>query len=803
MTSKSAEFSKRAANMHPPPEPAIPNPQHDSTQDTGQTHPLPVQSQPASILVAQGSNIPPVPRSLNNMGPTNLPDAMRNLQLCKNLEEELPLNPSDATNDRQLRENGLFDDDQTHLSNSSTKLTSFDSKSMASVTTFGMDEKDSLRPDDSASVQAVDEDDYLASMASTSNVPGLLSINPIPNALVTGGLIPTESQRPGGENPRLTAVLSSAAAVSLNPGEPTLHGFPCDPDEKLMEAMNSPKDRLLLLQLEEKIISFIKNSTDGSLELPPCNSFGRLLAHKLGDYYHLTHFVDNNVTSVRLHRTPWSRLPTPLSMLQAANTNTPPLTAPTMKIMRRIGQMGEKGSVGGSTAPSSSVPSKTVSESGVDTPNEDERDDNTSSAGATPAKDRSALTREEREAKYQEARERIFRDFPESKSDSPSTGGNSPDVSRSSSKAGRKKPQRQRPSNDDGFEARSQFNAYYTHPHLPGGQLMFNNIPQEGIAAPHNYYLFGQTSPNVGIPFPPGNPGNSLYTPPGNPNALPQYSPVSTHHAQAAWSGGQSPQANTGFLPYYQPAQMSPVMPHQSTRSSPRSNTYGLSNSPQFTQQSPTWGQSSFPPNFISSSPGRPSPPVHWPSMPPNPMAYNPMPYPHHSGPNQSFIPSKSTQSSPMGMSRPRMNQQHRSFTPSGSPLSSYPDHTSQPTTFPRYGHGPINSNSWPNSRDHSRPGVNKTLPAQSVKGVPSSHQSGHRNHHENPDSIAKWGTPSHLPPKPPPPEMPFHIDTTNRATAAPAPDIPHVASPKTSGPFVVSGAPTHNPQSLGDSSAK
>lgn len=45
-----------------------------------------------------------------------------------------------------------------------------------------------------------------------------------------------------------------------------------------------------------------------SLELPPSNAFGRLLAHKLGDYYHLTHFVDNNVTSVRLHRTPFCRL---------------------------------------------------------------------------------------------------------------------------------------------------------------------------------------------------------------------------------------------------------------------------------------------------------------------------------------------------------------------------------------------------------------------------------------------------------------------------------------------------------------
>ena len=61
------------------------------------------------------------------------------------------------------------------------------------------------------------------------------------------------------------------------------------------------------------IVTFLKGLAnmvirEQSLELPPSNAFGRLLAHKLGDYYHLTHFVDNNVTSVRLHRTPFCRL---------------------------------------------------------------------------------------------------------------------------------------------------------------------------------------------------------------------------------------------------------------------------------------------------------------------------------------------------------------------------------------------------------------------------------------------------------------------------------------------------------------
>lgn len=60
--------------------------------------------------------------------------------------------------------------------------------------------------------------------------------------------------------------------------------------------------------MRQFVVLIAKPQREQSLELPPSNAFGRLLAHKLGDYYHLTHFVDNNVTSVRLHRTPFCRL---------------------------------------------------------------------------------------------------------------------------------------------------------------------------------------------------------------------------------------------------------------------------------------------------------------------------------------------------------------------------------------------------------------------------------------------------------------------------------------------------------------
>lgn len=182
----------------------------------------------------------------------------------------------DGRGNGALQLNAAFDDDQTHLSNSSTKPTSFDSKSMASVTTFAMDEKDSLRPDDSASVQAVDEEDSFSGPASgapnsvtgseagargyrdlfressTQKIRGILGG---PHRLPDGnihisGPIPPDSVSnnfviPGSED-----------FQNLKP----LHGFPDGPDEKLLEAMNSPKDRLMLLQLEEKVRNFIQDS---------------------------------------------------------------------------------------------------------------------------------------------------------------------------------------------------------------------------------------------------------------------------------------------------------------------------------------------------------------------------------------------------------------------------------------------------------------------------------------------------------------------------------------------------------------
>lgn len=52
--------------------------------------------------------------------------------------------------------------------------------------------------------------------------------------------------------------------------------------------------------------------TDGYSEneycLPNCNTFYRMLAHRLADYYLLGHVVDSTMTGVRITRTPYCRM---------------------------------------------------------------------------------------------------------------------------------------------------------------------------------------------------------------------------------------------------------------------------------------------------------------------------------------------------------------------------------------------------------------------------------------------------------------------------------------------------------------
>ncbi|KAJ5489658.1 hypothetical protein N7539_004548 [Penicillium diatomitis] len=693
-----------------------------------------------------------------------------------------------------LKRENSFDDDRTHLSTSSTKMTNFDTKSLASVTTFAMDEKDSVRPDDSASVQAVDEDESLSGVASgaPNSVTGSeAGVRLFRDHFRDNVGIRSREMAPGyGEgNPQDANVMSpdSVASNFANPinletstSAHVVHPFPLHPDEKLATAMESPKDRLVVLTIEEKVRAFIKYSSEQSLELPPNNSYGRLLAHRLGDYYHLTHFVDNNVTSVRLHRTPFSRLPTPLSELYPVSNEKPVHPMPT-KIMRRT---DGRPSAEGSIAASSSVASKAASEAG----STDQDGDRTGSAGSMSAKDRMAMTREEREAKYAEVRERIFRDFPESAKSE--TSGDSTSMSRSSSTTGRKKAAKQRTPLDDGFEARSQFNVYY--PGNPYGNNMsgYNSSVSDGSYSNNVPYMVGPgvAPPNGG--YTPTN-QNMMYSGQMSANGLSQYPARMTPQMNGvqSWQGTGTPQQSP-YQGYSSMNQTSTGLQQAAIKSPQTTGNYMTPNSPQFAQNT-NWANPTYmghPPQHAvhQRTPQTPS----WPNYPAqnaNSATVTPhvATYSYAQYPGQHLNSSFNNSGAPHA--RSHFNPQTRSFVPGDTGAQRHPV-KGVSSRMQAYGNRapPVAQPNWSRFPD---PAPNQSFESFSNANPPRNSSPASQT------SIARWGTPSHLPPKPPPSEVSSDFDIKNRSgsvnIAGATANSNGISGVVNNGPFVVSGGST------------
>jgi hypothetical protein len=164
-----------------------------------------------------------------------------------------------------------LEDDQSHLSSSSTKQQSFDTKSMASVTTFAMDEKESIRPDDSASVRAVEDDEASIgphkeeSLAPHTRNPLRPSTSGVTIAArryhtltLTNpprfGALPVPTIQAEIDEQPPPSEVSSEQQSDAHERAPSL---PVAPDEKLLDALASAKDRLPLLQLEERFLALI------------------------------------------------------------------------------------------------------------------------------------------------------------------------------------------------------------------------------------------------------------------------------------------------------------------------------------------------------------------------------------------------------------------------------------------------------------------------------------------------------------------------------------------------------------------
>lgn len=172
------------------------------------------------------------------------------------------------------------DESQRADSNSElgTKPPSLDGKSITSGTTFALDEKESLRPDDSASVKAAaaDDDDafsFRGPLLPNSRMGSDLAarargiqLGDMPDRrppLITSGSLNhsqgvatphTESS----DQLHAPSKVDMAKITDLSNYMNALHGQ--SPDEKLLGAMSSPKDRLFVLRLEAELIKFVTKS---------------------------------------------------------------------------------------------------------------------------------------------------------------------------------------------------------------------------------------------------------------------------------------------------------------------------------------------------------------------------------------------------------------------------------------------------------------------------------------------------------------------------------------------------------------
>ncbi|KAI4652330.1 hypothetical protein J4E93_002531 [Alternaria ventricosa] len=699
----------------------------------------------------------------------------------------------------------VTEDSSTQLSSSdgSGKPPSIDGKSVASATTFALDEKESLRPDDSASLRAVEEEDVTsppdsvvadsrqgsdhgAARAFRDQLHEIAVMNPQPHRGVPAGRFPTLPNGPQTlYDPNQSLNGAGPMPQPLVNGMPSLNGvpnMPAIPDEKLLEALRSPRDRLFVVKIEQDFIDFIKDSRENELCLPNCNTFYRMLAHRLADYYLLGHVVDNTMTGVKITRTPYCRIPPPVSQMvdPAKGTNTPPVELPARKIMRR-----DDGKSGTNTGANSQNASKTTSEMGGSEGSND----------GEGSKDKAALSREEREARYREARQRIFGS---AESEEPGTAeGNGSgedkdkgkDISRSSSAAGKKKPKKQRNYDDDDFQARSRFNVYYPQ-----------QYPVATYTGDNAVYYNGYPAPGQNAPYATMNPGAS---PPATySNPYPGMMPPEAQ-SQYGWAGQQYQAPNGSMMTYPNYGQMpngydlstdfqrgmssfqSAGMPSQVTpkMANPQMASYqDTYQQPQHMPMNSGWSQPNQQPSFhmgqgaygAQNGPGnRPMSAPHQPPMP----GY---PYGQFASNAYNGKPNRNQHPLPGSYNRGQFNPQTQAFVPGGRnmPFGMQPNMMQGQPQMNGYGGYQMSAQaSMPGQMSRPNPSATSTPPfgsPQSMQGNNSAtsmnrtaSQSGDPGSSQS--SIAKYGTPSHLPRKPPAPAPapPFALPSMTRVPSS------------------------------------
>ena len=544
------------------------------------------------------------------------------------------------------------------------------------------------------------------------------------------------------------------------------------------------------------------------MDLPPCNSFCRLLAHKLADYYALTHFVDNAVSAVRLYRTPYCRTyvaltfplrdyvliidsPTPLSTIvkTLAAERFEPVAQGNVKIMRRrhLARGDRQVSTGDSAANDSAEVSKATSEvgsqsgTGLVSPTE-----------SSLTKDKPSMTREEREAKYKETRERIFKGFESTEAVEMPVTTETVDVnSRNGSRSGKKKQWKNR-NNDGSFEVRSQyslgyngqqylpasqehaadpgsfFNPYIYHQQCsvdpnqagittaayqqgftnalqamsePGFMMGFQHAQMFNSLAANNHsmghHLAQQTPIDYGLPMP-TQPCSPMYPqmPITESNSPTQSS--SAMHQQAHTSRPQSQPSNHSWVhPLTQYGMQRSQVPPHITASSSKEQAQGGNGAFQYSDQ------------HYSGSPNPGTQQIH--GGPYHPPTFNPQTNP--------FVPTNPGTHFPMAMQHsPSTEGSQYQQTPMNGSYSGYPSFVPQNPGQPVNYFDPQGMQHFGSlDYSHDRNGND------SRKGTGFG---DFRKDSHNGRSISKWNTPANLPQKPPIPEVPNGLPSPSpRAT--------------------------------------
>lgn len=456
--------------------------------------------------------------------------------------------------------------------------------------------------------------------------------------------------------------------------------------------------------------------------------------------------------------------PTPLAAIATASAPIDTLTSsqPAMKIMRRAGLSKDGQNTGseGNTAEGSMAPSKAGSENGYDS---QQGTGVVSPTDSNMTKDKSAMTREEREAKYKETRERIF--GPESENADSTEAVN--EASRTSSRNEKRKKKNK--TNDDGFTARSQYNAYYP-------QMQYPATNYEQIADTSAYYGPYAMQAN-GAMNQSGAIGPTVFQQgyqqgfQSIANSLPLPTSMNSNVMISGYDVQQNATYNQQMSQHYYPQAPQPMVMGQqpSGMSSPALSNNGHFPRPQSQMADQQWTQNGYTYPIQQTReqsqcfPSQIQNQVHM-------VGAQSIPYQFGQLPMQPGMHGAKTQHPVPGSYKSQsFNPQTRAFVPNGGSATAHLMHQNSPS-----------NNVMSRSPAMSYQGGNNSLSAYGQQAplypqmasipVPSPHGFGHEsksygarkssaqsNTTQSPvqNSLSKWGTPAHLPPKPPPPETP------------------------------------------------